>query len=220
MAKNRGAKQKQKQALQDLIRASITDEDIPSIRKEFIEGTDRSAALIATAVVEGALTSALTARMCAFDPPEEFYELFVGPQAPLGTLSARIKLGKALGLYGSQVLGWLDSIRKIRNVYAHAANSIPFSHPTIISELETLPPSEIHVQRSSILHDLDLSRMSAARARYLGVCFALTDLFNASAKLHGGKPIWYDIPNGNDLGRSPLPEKFEVLSLPVKRSQG
>ena len=54
--------------------------------------------------------------------------------------------------------------------------------------------------------------MSSARARFLGVCFALTDLFIASTRLHGGKTIWIDIPNGDDMEqRSPLPEKFELL---------
>ena len=54
------------------------------------------------------------------------------------------------------MFGWLDSIRKIRNVYAHSAKSIPFSHPAIVAELELLPPSEIHVQRAPLLHDLNL----------------------------------------------------------------
>jgi len=131
-----------------------------------------------------------------------------------------MKLGKALGIYSSEVYGWLDTIRKIRNTYAHSPKSIPFGHPAIVAELELLPAAEVHVQQSKMLHDMKIDQMSPGRARFIGVCFALTDLFNASTRLHGGKKMTFDIPNGKDAGkRTPLPEKFELQPREETRSR-
>jgi hypothetical protein len=221
MSRNRGKKARQKQSLQDLIREPFGPADTLLLRRELVEGTDRSAALVSCSLVDNTLMAAMAARMY-FQVDAEFANLFMGPMAPLGSFSTRIKVGKALAIYGSQVEDMLDSIRQIRNVFAHSAKPLPFTHPTILDELDKLPPAEIHFQTEQLaIYGLDFDRMTAARARFVTVCLILVDLLKASAKLHHGKGIRIDLTDGRrSHERVPLPRISELLPRSGGRNRG
>lgn len=54
-------------------------------------------------------------------------ELF-NENAPLGSFSAKIKIGHALGLYGSHTKSDLNKVREIRNILAHAVRPVTFAN--------------------------------------------------------------------------------------------
>jgi len=51
---------------------------------------------------------------------------------PLGTFSAKIKIGHALGIYTKGFREELDVMRHIRNAFAHSWEKLDFSSPAII----------------------------------------------------------------------------------------
>jgi DNA-binding MltR family transcriptional regulator len=86
---------------------------------------DRIVTIIATTRLEDALENAITSKMVDLSQ-SDYAELFRGDQ-PLATYSAKIKLAFALGLIGKQTRSELNTIRLIRNAFAHCRKAIWFS---------------------------------------------------------------------------------------------
>lgn len=117
-------------SLDDLANELPSDGDLVSYIDYLIGENDRGAAVMATALVERALEDAIRAHLV--DPGDGTPNTwFKGPNAPFQTFSAKIALGRALGIYGPETEGKLTGIRKIRNVFAHRMVPIQFSHPVI-----------------------------------------------------------------------------------------
>ncbi len=89
---------------------------------------DRAAALIVVALLEDALKTAITTH---FAPVEDnaIDQLFGGglEDVPLGSFSARIRLGYVLGIYGPDMRADLETIRLVRNVFAHSRHLLDFT---------------------------------------------------------------------------------------------
>jgi hypothetical protein len=103
---------------------------------ELKEQHDRAAAVILAALLEDALRDAILSRMVPLTEQKE-RQIF-GPDSPLGSLSAKIKVGFALGVYGPETRADLDTIRGIRNAFAHARRPIKFDTPEIAAECAKL----------------------------------------------------------------------------------
>jgi hypothetical protein len=93
---------------------------------------DREAALKSGSLVEVSLEHAIKARIIRLRKPE-LKSLFEGPQSPLGTFSAKIWIGYALGLYGAKAKHDLDAIKDIRNAFAHSPHHLDFRSRRIAS---------------------------------------------------------------------------------------
>jgi hypothetical protein len=106
----------------------ILDDSDNLIIKEIEQQTDRGAALIATSYLEHRLLLAIQARTVRNEKIES--EIYKGA-GPLGSLSAKIDLGLLLGIYDVVVHKILDTIRRIRNEFAHKATPINFSSEKI-----------------------------------------------------------------------------------------
>ncbi len=76
--------------------------------------SDRSAALLAAALLDAQLESLFRARL------KQHQDRLLGFDGPLATFSTRIKLAMALGWIDQDVEGDLDIIRNIRNRFAHS----------------------------------------------------------------------------------------------------
>lgn len=76
--------------------------------------SDRSAALLAAALLDAQLESLFRARL------KHHQDRLLGFDGPLATFSTRIKLAMALGWIDQDVEGDLDIIRNIRNRFAHS----------------------------------------------------------------------------------------------------
>jgi hypothetical protein len=135
LSRNRGQK---KPSLVGLSREPLSVDDKPAARAELLEGTDRSSALVGCALVDSSLVSALTTHFVSMDETQ-FEELFYSRNAPLQSFSARIQVGRAIGIYGPRVGSMLDSLRKVRNVFAHSIKPLKFDHPLIEKECAKLP---------------------------------------------------------------------------------
>lgn len=142
------------------------------------ESSDRSAAIMAASLVEQALFTAVFCRLADCGEAARnawFHEA----NAPFGTFSAKIKLGRALGIYGPQMEKRLEKVKNVRNVFAHRTSPIDFKHPSIEAEINTMMPNAI--------------KTDAARVRYCATCLALARLLVDDSFKNGGKtmPVSY-----------------------------
>lgn len=104
---------------------------------------DRALAIVDGANMERALERALIWKMRLLSKTERD-SLFVGDNAPLQSLSAKIKIGYAFELFGKRTLTELDLIRVIRNQFAHSAKPITFKTPSIKTACASLrAPSRV-----------------------------------------------------------------------------
>lgn len=90
---------------------------------------DRSIAILEAANLERDLERALIHRMAPLSSAE-IKALFIG-DTPLGSFSAKIKIARAFGLIGPKTTKEFDTIRQIRNVFAHAAYLVSFKDDEI-----------------------------------------------------------------------------------------
>ena len=97
--------------------------------------TDRAAALVAAQFVEHALEKSIATHLAnGFDEKE----IFEGPGAPLGTFSAKIAMAAALGIIQRAEREDLDTIRNIRNAFAHSMTHISFDDKPVIDLVDAL----------------------------------------------------------------------------------
>jgi hypothetical protein len=89
---------------------------------------DRGLVLSLAAFAEDALGSLLKAFML---PSEATMQLLEGFNAPLGTLSSRIKAAYAMGLTTMEQFQDLERLRKIRNEFAHSWRPLSLSQPKL-----------------------------------------------------------------------------------------
>ena len=93
---------------------------------------DREAAIKSGSLVETSLEHAIKAKLVRLKK-SEYKALFEGPSAPLSTFSAKIWIGYALGIYGPKAKHDLETIKDIRNVFAHATQHITFKNRQIVA---------------------------------------------------------------------------------------
>ena len=101
---------------------------------------DRGLVLSLSAFAEDALGSLLKAFMM---PSEATTQLLEGFNAPLGTLSSRIKAAYAMGLTTKEQFQDLERLRKIRNEFAHTWRPISLSQPRLTALVQAMNYSRI-----------------------------------------------------------------------------
>jgi mannitol operon repressor len=104
----------------------LRDEDVKyfsDFLSEFQKETDRGAALVGAALVDSRLEALLRAH---FIDGNSTGELLDGGSAPLGTLSSRIKLCHSLGLITELEYKECETIRRVRNEFAHRVHGLTF----------------------------------------------------------------------------------------------
>jgi DNA-binding MltR family transcriptional regulator len=118
----------------DEFRRHQTDEFL-AFRKALTLETDRGCALFAAAYLDKALSDLLYVSLVEHKKLEE--DLFEGT-APLSSFSARIKFAFYLGKISAVCRADLDTIRKIRNDFAHNATLISFDTQSIADHCRNL----------------------------------------------------------------------------------
>jgi hypothetical protein len=93
---------------------------------------DATFAVVVCVAVEQALELAITTH---FHVDQETSERMFddNTNGPLGTFAAKTKMGYALGLYPKAARDELDTMRTIRNGFAHSWEQISFSSPEIVA---------------------------------------------------------------------------------------
>lgn len=127
-------------SLSDLANELPSEGDLAAYLKMLeYETDDRGCAIMGASFVEHCLEVAIRCRI--MDPGDETAELwFKGINAPFKTFSAKIQLGMAVCIYGPEMHARLSSIKDIRNVFAHRALPLEFSHPSIIASIKKVAP--------------------------------------------------------------------------------
>jgi hypothetical protein len=97
---------------------------------------DRVAAIIETILLETTLEDILRTKLIPLSQTD--YNGIFGPERPLSTFSARIRFGYALGLYGKSTRKDLDTVRHIRNAFAHSRKRLSFDTEVIAAACELL----------------------------------------------------------------------------------
>lgn len=95
--------------------------------------------------------------------------------APLGTFSARIRAARGFGIIGPLAESHMDSIRLIRNQFAHSPLRLDFTNEAIAAEIDKLFPDENKTYRPD---------WSPQRRRYVGTCTMLIGAFDERMREH------------------------------------
>jgi DNA-binding MltR family transcriptional regulator len=105
-------------------------EEIAKFFEEMKSDSARGAVAAISALVEEELGIAIKSKMVSLskDEGEALFEY----SGPLATLSARINIGYALGLYGKKAKKDLNLVREIRNAFVHAKRHIDFDAPEVV----------------------------------------------------------------------------------------
>jgi hypothetical protein len=159
------SKGRKRQSLRELSRAFPSSEEFEAHQAEIMKGPDRPSALVACAWVDAQLIDSISMRINLWDENAKA-RLFENEEAPMSTMAARILVGRALRLYGNEVHGHLDTIRRVRNVFAHSNRPITFATQEISLECLKLP--EIAYQANEYT-----SKLHPMRVRYLSTCYTL-----------------------------------------------
>jgi hypothetical protein len=176
-----GSRGRKKPSLQSLTREPIVGggQFVQSCVQLF--NTDnRTAALVGVALVDQLLVLLLQSKFIPLND-EELGDIFFGKRALLGGLAERITLCHALGLLPTDIKSDLDTMRRIRNVFAHRVQPLSFDNPLIKSECLKL---------QHITGDLLPLYDDTPRGRYVNCALyafgALLDIVNASIRSKTG----------------------------------
>jgi DNA-binding MltR family transcriptional regulator len=110
--------------LRTLISEGPSKDDLDAINTELAHGSDRACAIIAAANLETTLTVTILTKLENID--EETVENLTRQNGALDGFLSKIYLGYALALYDKATRDDLDTIRKIRNAFAHSRRPITF----------------------------------------------------------------------------------------------
>jgi DNA-binding MltR family transcriptional regulator len=106
---------------------------------------DRGAAIVGVAFIEYALKSAITTHLRT-DLTEEAADDMVADifddydRAPLSSLSMKTRMAYGLGIIDGQTRNNFDTLRRIRNCFAHTALELDFTTQTVEKEIQKLTP--------------------------------------------------------------------------------
>jgi hypothetical protein len=142
----------------------MTGNHILAFLSEMNGESDRAVAIVCGTLVEDGLAIALRRIMLPLSRDDD--DRLFGPDMPLGTFSAKVKLAYAMNVIEADARRDLDNIRCLRNAFAHAQIPLHFDMPEVSAVCDLLCTAYPPVQpgaRTSINH----------RDRFVNTCFAL-----------------------------------------------
>lgn len=93
--------------------------------------SDHAIALMGASIVEKALEVAVLSQLIVLTADERSRLFDYDKRGPLSDLSAKIKIGYALGIFGHKTRDDLDAVRQIRNAFAHTLNVMTFEEDAV-----------------------------------------------------------------------------------------
>jgi hypothetical protein len=194
MPKRGGSRGRKRPTLGDVTRRLVGEDDINSISAELLSGNDRTCAIVACELVNTSLMAALTAHFVQLEEGDG-ESLFFGQAAVLGSFSARIVIGRAIGVFGNQTFEVLQTVRRIRNAFAHSALPVEFTLELIANECMKLPDEKLSLSRELKAQFTDVAPL---RERYVAVCLHLIALLQTAARELWPRTSPPTIPDGHD----------------------
>ena len=123
-------------ALRKLSKRFPAPPEIERIMDSLRDGTDLSAAIIATAILEASLEKLLVKKF-TYKYPDLVGQIFTN-RGPLADFHSKILIANAFGIITSNLAGELHSIKAIRNTFAHTKFPISFDHEYVGREVASL----------------------------------------------------------------------------------
>jgi len=158
-------------SFQELFHARHVEEDRPRILAE-LEGTsDRAACIIVSSMVERDLERALIRRLSmGFKLHKPRVDKLFERDGALSSFAGEINLIYALNIIESITKHDLDTVRRIRNIFAHSAIPISFTDREVANEIQKLQPGSYYGLE---FEDLNLEKLSPNRRYFIFSCFRL-----------------------------------------------
>jgi hypothetical protein len=128
-------------------------------RLEDIPYFDHAAATMGASLIEKALEVAILSRLIPMNDDDRKRLFDYDHRGPLADLSARIRMGRVLGLYGPHTMNDLTKIREIRNAFAHSLYFLTFTTD------EVAGMCDFHAL--TVMSLLDGGGLSAPRSKYI-----------------------------------------------------
>lgn len=129
-------------------------------------------AILGAALVEHELESELRLRFRRKD--DSTWKDLSADSGPLGTFNQKIIAAYGFGILDGITKDGMNTVRNIRNAFAHSRQLIEFDHKLIVSELRkiTLPMNK----RAKMYEDLSLAQSleKGPRTSYIVLCFTLS----------------------------------------------
>ena len=152
-------------------RAFLTAAEWSEFRREYENSDDRSCVLICAAYIDRCLEILISESLLHHEVLDR--SLLTG-MMPLGTFSARISLAFCLNLIPSIYHEDFNTIRKIRNIFAHELHGISFDTESVRSRCAALSVPEDYCRWLEVdFLDLSSSDPKEPRTRFL-FTFAVT----------------------------------------------
>lgn len=129
-------------SLHDLSRQLPSAAQFEKIITEIDQMDGRAAALVLIALIDNLLEYSIRLNFVRLNDIR-FKALFRNPTAPLSSLSAKINIGHALGIFSDEMRSQLDRMRSIRNAFAHTILAVTFNEPSIMGECNKLEPARL-----------------------------------------------------------------------------
>ena len=141
---------------------------------------DATFALVISTAVDQALELAIATH---FEAEDDVISLVFDGNAngPLGDFAARIKMGRALGIYPAAIKEELDLIRHIRNAFAHSWEKLDFANETVIAAC-----SQLRIPNHLKQNPLKPKVTWTPKSRYL---FSARHLYAYLEWREGGQPV-------------------------------
>ena len=109
------------------MRENISKDSLFRISGSFRSESDRSAAILAASLLDDQLKALLE----KFLVPDKHMPKMFATYAPLSTFSAKFELAYLLALIPKDIRDDIDTVRKIRNLFAHRVEDVVFSKPPV-----------------------------------------------------------------------------------------
>jgi hypothetical protein len=172
---------KPKPNIRDLSRQSPSREEALAVLRAFASGPPIVTAILGQSLIEHELEQLLRGRFKRGD--DDTWQRLTGNDGPLGTFSAKITAGYAFKLYDESMRKNLDTVRLIRNAFAHSKRLIDFDDKLILNELKVTALPSAKTSRRAKDIKLVRSLKSGGRASYIVLCQRLfMELIKRSAR--------------------------------------
>jgi hypothetical protein len=159
--------------LKNLTRNTPEGPEAVAAWEEVVNGADRSAALVATAMLDRHLESAIKRSMREDLSSSELNDLFDGI-APLATAGSKVRLAYALSIIGPVTRDDLNTVFEIRNVFAHAPIIIDFNTPEIENKCYKLHEHEAYGSIPGFEMQTRKISTYVTREKYIISCFCIS----------------------------------------------
>lgn len=153
----------------ELIRAGWTKEDEIAFEKELQGTSDRAAALIAAAYLEGTVEFALR-RAIRSEPSKGDEMILFGTSGALASFAVKVRLAHLLHVFGPITRQGLLDIISIRNRFAHSAKALSFEHEAVVSLCNALKVHSAYAERGLVDHFQEGFQNIPTRIKFLSTC--------------------------------------------------